>query len=144
MVCLAKTDGQRWRDLMEFMLVLAGSFGEGATWKPDVPPSGGKRAEYDAWSEAHEVHREAIHRAARQLVRDGQLEPTTPEVYYFLNYRVQAVGDALKGTFTWLDNQPTTIVPFPPLGTDEVAAWYLTIWSDRNAVDYVFPDDLDD
>lgn len=146
MVCLSKSDGERWHELFEHMLGLIDEVPPPAPWNPSLLDNGSMSETYTAWRAAETTHLSSIHACARELARTGSLQSKSLEVHYFLGERLSSVLRALQATFAWRDDQPISIIPFPDAGIERVAEWYLTDWADWHTAGFVireedFPDE---
>jgi hypothetical protein len=130
MVCLSKSDAERWHELFEHMLGLIQQVPPPAPWNPSLPENGTLSETYAAWRAAETAHLPSIHACARELVRTGSVQSKSPEVHYFLGERLSSVLRALDVTFAWRDDRLISIIPFPDSGIEAVAEWYLTDWAD--------------
>lgn len=145
MVCVAKTDGERWKELYGRMHVLLQQVQPPFSWEPALPKDADYTDTLVAWRAVENTHLAAIHAAAHELAATGRLRSRTAEVHYFLCYRILEVMEELRGTFACSDEQPVSIVPFPSLDLEEVAEWYLTTWSDYHTSSQVIrEEDFDD
>jgi len=138
--------GEAWDRMLEQMLALEIPLGRAigscsVWWKPDLP-IGPREEAWRAWSMIHDQYKQAIHEAARELVRTGDLMMPDPAVLYFLSIRLDAVIRYLSMAITFVNEQPTSLTPFPPIGLSEYAEWLLTEWGDDHAIDIAYPEQV--
>ena len=129
MVCLSKSDGERWHELFEHMLALIHEVPPPAPWNPSLPENGSLSETYTAWRAAEATHLSSIHACARELVSTGPSIEITGGALVSWGATLERT-QALPATFAWRHDQPISIIPFPNSGIEGVAEWYLTDWAD--------------
>ena len=139
-------NGAAWDRMTEHMLELEIPLGRAigsrsSWWKPDLPIESREQASR-AWSMIHNQYRQAIHVAARELVRTGDMTAAIPAVLYFLSIRLDAAIWYLSMAITFVDDQPVSLTPFPLIGMSEYAEWLLTEWADVHASVIAYPEQI--
>ncbi|MBW8782979.1 MAG: hypothetical protein JF599_13990 [Verrucomicrobia bacterium] len=139
-------NGRKWHEMAELLtgfyrpLHDAGHALDSA-WQPPVLPEGTPWEDvWEDWAAHESAHLPDIYDAARMLVRTTRIPTFLPAVLYFLRFRHRAALDHVQGSFSWRDERPVSLIPFPSIPPGEFAEWLLTEWGNNRGVLLAFPE----
>jgi hypothetical protein len=139
-------NGRKWHEmaalLVEFYRPLRDAgHALGDVWQPPTLPAETPWEDAcEEWTAQETAHLADIYHAARMLVRTTGIPRATPVAVYFLKFRHRAALNHVQDAFSWRDEKPVSLIPFPPITPAEFAEWLLTEWSNNRGVLLAFPE----
>jgi hypothetical protein len=139
-------NGRKWHEMADLLVEFYRPLREagealGGVWQPPVlPPETPWEDACEEWTAHEAAHLPDIYHAARMLVRTAGIPRATPVALYFLMFRHRAALNHVQGAFSWREEKPVSLIPFPPMPPGEFAEWLLTEGGDNRGVLLAFPE----